>query len=104
MKFHQLDPFKQGCHAGSMPKKASKPAKAKRESGDVVQNAYRVFQESVAEALPEPVDAATVSRVMAELGRKGGRVGGAARAASLTKKRRREIAVLGAQKRWGKRP
>jgi hypothetical protein len=86
-----------------MSKKTSKPAKSKRESGDVVQNAYRVFRESIAEALPEPVDAATMSRVMAELGRKGGKVGGAARAASLTKKRRREIAVLGAQKRWANR-
>jgi hypothetical protein len=103
LKFRQLDPLKQGCHAGSMSKKTSKSAKSKRESGDVVQNAYRVFRESIAEALPEPVDAATMSRVMSELGRKGGKVGGAARAASLTKKRRREIAVLGAQKRWANR-
>jgi hypothetical protein len=88
-----------------MPKKASKPAsRSKRESVDAVQNAYRVVQESIAKALPVPVDAATISRVMAELGRKGGRVGGAARAASLSRKRRREIAILGAQKRWGKRP
>ena len=85
-----------------MPKKASKPTKSKREAGDVVQNAHRVVQESVAEAIPLPVDAATVSRVMAELGRRGGRVGGANRAKSLTKERRREISLKAARARWDK--
>ena len=35
------------------------------------------------------------------LGRKGGKVGGPARAASLTKKRRTEIAKKAAAARWG---
>jgi len=34
--------------------------------------------------------------------RQGGRKGGPARSAALTPKRRREIARLAAQKRWGK--
>lgn len=38
---------------------------------------------------------------MAELGRVGGLIGGVARAASLDAKRRRDIAVLAAKKRWG---
>jgi hypothetical protein len=42
-----------------------------------------------------------VSRVMAALGRKGGKVGGAARANALTKERRSEIAKTAAKKRWG---
>jgi len=37
------------------------------------------------------------------LGRRGGLVGGKARAASLSSERRSEIARLGAQKRWGDR-
>jgi hypothetical protein len=41
-----------------------------------------------------------VSRVMAALGRKGGKVGGAARANTLTKERRSEIAKAAAKKRW----
>ena len=41
-----------------------------------------------------------VSRVMAELGRKGGKVGGAASANALTKERRIEIAQKAAKKRW----
>jgi hypothetical protein len=39
----------------------------------------------------------------AALGRLGGLKGGAARAAALSPKRRREIAKLAAQARWGKR-
>jgi hypothetical protein len=42
-----------------------------------------------------------ISRVMAALGRKGGKVGGAARANALTKERRSEIAKDAAKKRWG---
>ena len=42
-----------------------------------------------------------VSRVMSALGRKGGKVGGKARANALTKERRSEIAKSAAKKRWG---
>ena len=41
-----------------------------------------------------------VSRVMAALGRKGGKVGGKARANALSKERRSEIAQKAAKKRW----
>lgn len=37
-----------------------------------------------------------------ELGRKGGKVGGAARAAKLTKEQRADIAKKAAEKRWNK--
>lgn len=43
---------------------------------------------------------AAVSRVMAEMGRRGGLKGGKARAATLTEEKRREIARRAAQKRW----
>jgi hypothetical protein len=43
-----------------------------------------------------------ISRVMAELGRKGGRIGGKNRAASMTPERRREIALKAARSRWDK--
>jgi len=42
-----------------------------------------------------------VSRVMAAMGRKGGKVGGKARGDSLTKERRLDIAKAAAKKRWG---
>jgi hypothetical protein len=38
-----------------------------------------------------------------DIGRMGGAVGGPARAASLSKKRRKEIAVKAAEARWGKK-
>jgi hypothetical protein len=44
-----------------------------------------------------------ISRVMAELGRRGGLLGGKARAAKLSKKRKVGIAKKAAQARWSKR-
>lgn len=41
--------------------------------------------------------------VLSENGRKAGLVGGPARAAALTKRRRTEIARKAAQARWGKK-
>lgn len=40
-------------------------------------------------------------RVMASMGRKGGRIGGRVRAEKLSPERRREIAMQAARKRWG---
>lgn len=40
---------------------------------------------------------------MAKLGKKGGLIGGRARAKKLTPKRRREIAKKAAEARWGKK-
>jgi hypothetical protein len=41
-----------------------------------------------------------ISRIMAEMGRKGGRIGGKRRLVTLTGARRREIAVKAAKTRW----
>jgi hypothetical protein len=43
-----------------------------------------------------------ISRVMAALGRKGGKIGGKKRAASMTAERRSEIALKAARSRWAK--
>jgi hypothetical protein len=43
-------------------------------------------------------------RAAVSLGRRGGAKGGYARAAALTRERRREIAVIGGLARWGKAP
>ena len=43
-----------------------------------------------------------ISRVMAEMGRKGGRIGGKRRAERLTPQQRREAASAAARARWGK--
>jgi hypothetical protein len=54
-------------------------------------------------SMPSPTDA-EISRVMAALGRRGGKIGGKSRAASMTPERRREIALKAARKRWDSRP
>jgi len=41
-----------------------------------------------------------ISRVMAELGRRGGKIGGRKRADKLSPERRKEIALRAASKRW----
>lgn len=44
-----------------------------------------------------------ISRVMSALGRKGGKIGGKKRAASLSPEKRREIALKAARSRWDKK-
>jgi hypothetical protein len=41
-----------------------------------------------------------ISRVMAAMGRKGGKIGGKRRLVTLTMEQRREIAIKAANKRW----
>lgn len=43
-----------------------------------------------------------ISRVMASLGRKGGKIGGKKRAENLTAQKRKQIASKAAKARWGK--
>jgi hypothetical protein len=83
-----------------MKKKA--PAKAEKRPTDVNQLAHFLGEQSTKEAESngtEPTES-EISRVMAALGRKGGKIGGAARAANLTPARRRSIALKAARARW----
>jgi hypothetical protein len=77
--------------------------KRKSTKQDVVQNARRVFDEALAsvESTTTTVSRSTISIVMAEMGRKGGRIGGKRRLETMTPERRQEIGRLAAQKRWG---
>jgi hypothetical protein len=83
-----------------MPKRISK----KKE--DVNQTAYRVLQQTIAESetkSPDPeIDRALLSRVMSEMGRKGGKIGGKKRLQTLSPSRRRTIARRAARARWKK--
>ena len=80
-----------------MPKRSSKPKKP----SDVNMLAASILAQATGEALaePEPVDDGKNPAAVA-LGRKGGLKGGAARAKSLSKKRRAEIAQQAANARW----
>lgn len=80
-----------------MPKRTSTPKL------DTVQNARRVVLASIGEVPDTPaITAADISRIMAEMGRKGGRIGGKRRLVTLTVARRHEIAVKAAKTRWKK--
>lgn len=48
------------------------------------------------------VTSSEISRVMAAMGRKGGKVGGKRRMVTMTPEQRREVAQHAAQARWGK--
>ena len=84
-----------------MPKRTSKPRL------DTVQNARRVVLASVEDSDPAdtptaPAHPSLISQVMAEMGRKGGRIGGKRRLETMTKWERSAVAKKGAQARWGK--
>jgi hypothetical protein len=81
--------------------------KRKSNALGTVQNARRVVMESVG-ATNEPETAPTpsrslISQVMAEMGRKGGKIGGKRRLETLSDRRRRQIARQAAQARWSKK-
>ena len=84
-----------------MPKRIRKP------KHDAVQNARRVVLESVgaAEASPEAEkpSRSLISQVMAEMGRKGGKIGGKRRLETLSDHRRSQIAKDAARARWGRK-
>lgn len=80
-----------------MPKRIRKPKL------DAVQNARRVVLESVGDTEPAQVSPSLISQVMAEMGRKGGLIGGKRRLETLSDRRRSQIAKHAAQSRWSKK-
>ena len=80
-----------------MPERSRKPKRPR----DVSQLAASIVQEAT-EGIPEiKDDGKNPAAVM--LGRLGGKKGGPARAAALTREQRREIARKAAAARWGKK-
>jgi hypothetical protein len=81
-----------------MPKRSSKPKL------DTVQNARRVVLASVEDTdTPAATPKSLISQVMAEMGRKGGRIGGKRRLETMSDRRRSQVAREAAQARWAKR-
>lgn len=94
------------CQDGSVPKRSSKPRKPPTRDPNalaafIVERATSEETEAPEETRePTPEEAAHAAAVA--LGRLGGLKGGKARAASLSKKERSEIAHLAAEARWKK--
>jgi hypothetical protein len=84
------------------------PDRSSKRPRDPNQLAHQVFLESIGEApkydpsADKPADPTKNPNAVA-LGRLGGLKGGAARAASLTPKKRSQIAARAAKARWGKK-
>ena len=97
----------QTCHAGSMRKRTGK----RPPEPDFNQLAHHLVRMTTEEAKPLPIPinskrkthvSPEVSRVMAEMGRRGGKLGGRQRAANMTKEERSDAAALAARVRWKK--
>jgi hypothetical protein len=72
----------------------------KKRSDDPSMWAYQIVKESVQDEPPIP--AKEISKVMAEMGRKGGKIGGKRRLETMTKEERSDAASHAARKRWSK--
>jgi hypothetical protein len=85
----------------TMPKRISKSARP----SDINQAAFQMVRRSTGTDIPEPHPAKVsdaVSRVMAAMGRRGGKIGGKRRLTTMTPEQRREVAVKAAKTRWAK--
>lgn len=89
-----------------MPKRSS----TRKPKEDFSQTAFRLVQALTSEEQEKPQtsisgaldDASLRKAVMREMGRRGGKKGGKARAENLTDRQRAEIASIAAQARWKK--
>ena len=98
------------CEDSSMPQRSSKPTSKpkKKRPTDVNELARSIVaiatgENDEGEPTEEPTPESIAHAAAVALGRLGGLKGGKARAASLTKKKRSEIAKKAAKARWGGR-
>lgn len=82
-----------------MPKRISRP----KRPTDINQLAYQLVKESTKTEDEPALSQSDISRVMAEMGRKGGKIGGKRRLKTMTAKERKEIAKKAAKARWSKK-
>jgi hypothetical protein len=88
-----------------MPKRIKHPSKIKRPR-DVNQLAHLLVEQStevVESPQPSTPVPASISEYMAQIGRKGGQIGGKRRLATMSEQKRKEIAAKAAKARWSKK-
>jgi len=93
------------CHLCPMPKRIKHRSKAKRPR-DINQLAHLLVEQSTAiPEIPQVASAvpANISEYMAQIGRKGGQIGGKRRLSTLSEKERKAIASKAAKARWSKK-
>lgn len=89
------------CHTGFMPKRLSKQRKPADPNVAAFQMVNKFAAGSV-EGETKPTRS-EISRIMAAMGRKGGKKSAQARMEKIPEERRREIALKAAQARWAKK-
>ena len=82
-----------------MPKRISRS----RRPRDLNQLACQLVQESTKEHEDKPIPRSEISRVMSEMGRRGGKKGGKRRLQTMTPEERSQIALKAAQVRWARK-
>jgi hypothetical protein len=86
-----------------MPKRTSKPRDVNQAAFEMVRRS--TSEEPVSEVIivtdPKP-SKYDISRVMAEMGRKGGQIGGKRRMETMTEAARKKVAKKAANARWKK--
>ena len=75
----------------------------KRLSRDINQAAHQMVQRSTGTENPPKVTSSDISRVMAAMGRKGGKIGGKRRMETMSASERKSIASQAAKARWAKK-
>lgn len=92
-----------------MPKRTSTKIRKPRRPSDFNQLAHLLVRESTEETqsdLPlvsRPAISPLVSRVMAQMGSKGGKIGGKRRLVTMTPEQRSQVASDAARVRWAKK-
>jgi len=76
------------------------PKRISNRSSDVNQAAFQMAQRSVLGSESGLASKSEISRVMAEMGRKGGKIGGKRRLETMTPEQRSQVALKAAQTRW----
>jgi hypothetical protein len=81
------------------------PKRISRRPSDVNQAAFQMVQRSTeeTETPPRRKVSPAVSRIMSQMGRKGGKIGGKRSLVTLTEEERRERALKAAKARWAKK-
>lgn len=84
-----------------MPKRISMP----KRPADVNQLAHELVRLSTQETskTESTLSRSAISRVMAEMGRRGGKIGGKRRLETMTEQQRSDIALKAAKARWAKK-
>lgn len=81
-----------------MPKRV----KQQKRSSDENEIAFQLVQRATQESESSPTVPQSISEYMAQIGSKGGKIGGKKRLKTMTPAQRKKIAKKAAKARWGK--